>query len=112
MKKISLVCCFFILYLFTPVTFAQELSLSINPTVQRIIAKPGKQIRLIYTIKNTGDPTTMKVVPYILEPGQNLNRISPISQSRLDKSPHLEIVTGSPDDSTFLILAGESREFA
>ncbi|PIY72354.1 hypothetical protein COY87_01395 [Candidatus Roizmanbacteria bacterium CG_4_10_14_0_8_um_filter_33_9] len=62
MKKNILTFCFFtILYcLFTNLSYAQQITLSLNPPIVETIIKQGKSILVGYTVTNGGDPTTMR----------------------------------------------------
>lgn len=67
---------FFILFLFffatyyvllpTP-SFAQQITLSIAPSLLEVIIKPGKSILVAYSLQNLSDPTiiTARVLPFI-----------------------------------------------
>ncbi len=45
---------------------AQQFSFSLKPAQNHVIAKPGASIVLPYTLVNTGDPTVVKLQPYLL----------------------------------------------
>lgn len=65
-KKLLLVLTFFLLV--APIVRAQQITLSIYPTLLETVIKPGKSIMIAYRIGNLADPTVMKVRVLPFEP--------------------------------------------
>ncbi len=63
---LSFLCILTLTLVFTPLIYAQQISLSISPPLIKLIAKPGKSVLVAYTVENTGDPTILltKVLPF------------------------------------------------
>ena len=77
MKKI--ISAFLTLYLFlflnSNFIYAQQFGLSITPPHLEVIIKPDKSILIAYTVRNFGDPITLKANVYSFKPKDNYGNI-------------------------------------
>ena len=112
-KKIGTLVLFLLifLYFFTPKIYASQYSLSITPDSYWIVAKPGAEFNLPYTISNSGDPVVIGIKTYIakITDSEGNVSLSPLSDSS-------QITFGlqnssEPLDSAFLIKTAEAVEF-
>lgn len=92
---------------------AQQFSFSLKPAQNHVIAKPGATAVLPYTLTNTGDPTVVKLQPYLLSVKD--------SSGSYDLIPYHSDLPGFPQFTTsdaalkigepFLISSQEAVEF-
>lgn len=76
MKKTIISIFILIIALIPPAVQAQQVSLSINPSILELIIKPGKSIMVAYQIKNAGDPNILTTKLVNFEPRDNLGGIT------------------------------------